>query len=465
VLKRVAEFISRYSMFEHGQSVGVAVSGGADSVCLLHALLELSSRWALKLKVLHLDHQLRGEESREDARFVRALALRSGLEAVIEELDVRRRQVETADNLEQAAREARRRFFFECLKSGLVDRVALGHTRSDQAETVLFRFLRGCGTTGLAGILPVSREGCVRPLLGVDREEVEAFLRTRGQEWREDASNRDTRFARNRIRHLLLPELIRGWNPALVEVLANTATLARDEEIYWDGEISRLAGTHFVREPPALLLRVGALGALAMPVARRLVRRAIEEAKGDLRRVEFGHVERILRLAQGKEGRGGVRLAGLDVTRSFDWLRLAPGEDHEAASPGFRLALPVPGVVVLPGVGMRLESSVSTSKENACGLDWERVPRPLEVRSWAAGDRYRPIGYAKDQEVKVLFQKRRIPSWERRRWPVLVSGETVLWVRGFGPAVEYAAGPRTRQILNIQLAQELTDSGNQKQAL
>ncbi len=169
MLKRVAEFISRYNMFTHGQSVGVAVSGGADSVCLLHVLLELSSRWALRLTVLHLDHQLRGDESGEDARFVRDLAARLGLESVIQACDVRRLQAQTADNLEQAARRARRRFFLGCLESGLVSRVALGHTRSDQAETVLFRFLRGCGTAGLAGIFPVTREGCVRPLLDVDR--------------------------------------------------------------------------------------------------------------------------------------------------------------------------------------------------------------------------------------------------------------------------------------------------------
>jgi tRNA(Ile)-lysidine synthase len=450
-------------MFTHGQTVGVAVSGGADSVCLLHVLLELSPRWALRLKVLHLDHQLRGDESREDARFVRDLALRLGLEPVIQESDVRRLQAETADNLEQAARRARRRFFLGCLESGQVDLVALGHTRSDQAETVLFRFLRGCGAAGLAGIFPVTREGFVRPLLDVDRKEVEAFLGRRGLQWREDSSNRDPTFARNRIRRHLLPELIRDWNPALPEVLANTATLSRDEEQYWDGEISRLAETHFVRESPAVLLQCGALRSLALPVARRLVRRAIQEAKGDLRRVDFGHVEDILRLAQGKEGRGAVRLPGLDVARSFDWLRLAPPEDRDPAPSGFRLAVPVPGAVVVPPGGLRLESSVSACKENDCGLDWERVPKPLELRNWSAGDRYRPLGHDTDRELTVLFQKHRIPAWERPLWPVLICGETLLWVHRFGPAADYAAGPGTRQVLKLHLAQDHTDSGNQKE--
>ncbi|MFB3777925.1 MAG: tRNA lysidine(34) synthetase TilS [Bryobacteraceae bacterium] len=461
MLKRVAEFISRYSMFTRGQTVGVAVSGGADSVCLLHVLQEISPRWALKLMVLHLDHRLRGEESDADACFVRDLASSAGLEAVVRQVDVRRIQAETADNLEQAARKARYAFFRDCLESGRVDRIALGHTRSDQAETVLFRFLRGCGSTGLAGILPVTREGWVRPLLDVDREEIERYLRGRGIEWREDSSNRDPAYARNRIRRRLLPELIRDWNPALVEVLANTATLARDEESYWEGEVDRLAEANFVRERSGVLLRAGCLRDLAVPVARRLVRRAIRDAKGDLTRIEFSHIEGVLRLARGKEGRGAVRLPGLQAARSFDWLRLARPEDRETAAP-FRVPVPTEGALTASVGGVRVELSVSDCDKDHCGLDWERIPKPLEVRSWSSGDRYRPLGHVTEQEIRLLFQKHKVPSWERGQWPVLASGETVLWARRFGPAAEYAAGADTRRVLKVQVDQDLTDTGNQK---
>jgi len=146
MVSRIERTIERYHMFQPGQSVGVAVSGGADSVCLLHVLLELAPRWDLRLSVLHLDHGLRGEESRGDARFVRELAGRLGLPVCIREVQV----AAAPDNLEQAARKARLAFFRERIASGAVERVALGHTRSDQAETVLFRFLRGSGTAGLA---------------------------------------------------------------------------------------------------------------------------------------------------------------------------------------------------------------------------------------------------------------------------------------------------------------------------
>ena len=230
LLARIARFIQRHAMFHAGQAAGVAVSGGADSVCLLHVLLELGPRWDLRLRVLHLNHNLRGEESRADAGFVMALANRLGLPATVGEADFSA----APGNLEEAAREARLNFFRERMAAGEVDSVALGHTRSDQAETVLFRFLRGAGSAGLAGIRPVTADGIVRPLLAVDRAEVEGFLRERGIAWREDSSNADPRFARNRIRRQLLPQLIRDWNPALAETLAQTADWARAEEAWWD---------------------------------------------------------------------------------------------------------------------------------------------------------------------------------------------------------------------------------------
>src|SRR5579864_954304 len=224
-------------MFQTGQRVGVAVSGGADSVCLLHVLVELGPRWNLRLSVLHLNHQLRGEESREDARFVAELAARLGLPFYLGEADVGRIARKSGDNLEQAARNERSRFFLDYLRSGAADRIALGHTRSDQAETVLFRFLRGSGSAGLAGIRPVTTDGFVRPLLNVDRANIEQYLRERNITWREDSTNLSLDFARNRIRRELLPMLEREWNPAIAETLAHTAEWAREEEAYWEAEI------------------------------------------------------------------------------------------------------------------------------------------------------------------------------------------------------------------------------------
>jgi tRNA(Ile)-lysidine synthase len=459
VLERVAKTISRYNMFERGHKVAVAVSGGADSVCLLHVLLELAPRWALRLRVLHLNHQLRGAESREDAVFVQEMAARLGLEADLEETDIGRLCAQSGANLEEAARDARRDFFLRRLSDGLADRVALGHTRSDQAETVLFRLLRGCGTRGLAGILPVTAEGIVRPLLDVDRADTERYLRIRNIPWREDSSNRDPVYARNRIRHELLPALERDWNPALSGTLAHMATLARDEEEYWDQEIGRLAGLHLTREAGAILLGAESLQKMAPPVARRLVRRAVQDVKSDLRGIDFSHVEAILELAAGREGHGSIQLPGVDVFRSFDWIRLARAGETGREVGGFRVSLEVPGTAGIPGsnrlLSLEIREGLSPSNQKDCGLDGERLPGPLELRNWRPGDHYQPLGCARPERIKLLFQKHKIPLWERPRWPLIVSGETILWARRFGPAAEYAATALSRRVLGITEAESL----------
>jgi tRNA(Ile)-lysidine synthase len=460
VIDRVLATIARHRMFQPGQRVGVAVSGGADSVALLHLLLELASALDIRITILHLDHMLRGEESRADAAFVRALGAKLGLTVESREIDVAQQAAQTGDNLEQAARSARYQFFGQFLGSGELDRVALGHTRSDQAETVLFRFLRGAGTAGLAGIRPVTDTGFVRPLIEIDRADVELYLRERGISWREDSSNLTADFARNRIRHELLPQLTQGWNPALTETLARTADWAQAEEAWWDQEITRIADRLLVRKPNVVLVRVEELRSLPLAVARRLIRRGVELVKGDLRSIGFDHIETMLALANTTEGSGRLQAPGVDVYRSFDWLRLAPPRLDTLENRNFCLPLVVPGSVQVPGTSTVIHLEVidpekcSYNKDMA-RLDWDRVSGALELRNWRPGDRYCPAGHQVPEKIKTFFQESRIPLWERRNWPLITRGDEIIWARKFGPAVGFEAGPETRSILYVREADEV----------
>ena len=443
MLERVAQTILRYSMFEPGARVGVAVSGGADSVFLLHALFELAPRWDLKLSVAHLDHRLRGAESRDDALFVRNLAAQFGLQAHVAESDV----AGVKDNLEQAARDARRCFFASLFKDPGLDRIATGHTRSDQAETVLFRFLRGSGTAGLAAIRPMTSDGFVRPLIELDRDEVRAYLSEHGISWREDSSNASRDFARNRIRCELLPALVRDWNPALSETLAHTARWAQDEETYWDLEITRLATKKLTLRPPTVLMECGDLLDLPRAAARRLVRRAVEQVKGDLRGISFEHVERILEMAAAPDGHDRAQAPGLDAYRSFGWIRLAPPGIDGLAGRNFRLPVCVPGRFVLPDSSSTLELQLVDSEGD---LDADCLAGDLQLRNWRPGDQYRPIGRASEEKIKTMFQEARIPLWERRNWPILELHDNIVWARGFGPAFRYAATDASRLIVRVR---------------
>ncbi len=411
-------------MLPEGARVIAAVSGGADSVCLLHVLRELAPKAVVG--VGHFNHKWRREASDEDERYVRELAGRMELPFFRAEADPEAPH----DNLEQKARRERQEFF-----AGLPATVALGHTRDDQAETVLFRFLRGSGLAGLAGIAPAAA-GMIRPLIDVTRSEVEEYLRDRGIVWREDASNNDLRFARNRIRQQLLPQLTREWNPNLTETLARLADLAQEEENYWETELSGSSE-----------LSVGALAALPRAVARRLVRRAILQAKGNLRGIDFDHVEAVMDLKR------TLHLPGLTVTRSFDWLRFsraaadAPPGAVEILPPG---AFPAPDglskicVDVAHGDGGTAPNPCATLKVEAC---WLESYRPLVLRGWQPGDHYRPEGQSRDRKIQEMFQRARVPSWKRASWPILTSEDKILWSRQFGVAHEFATpGGRPTQL-------------------
>jgi tRNA(Ile)-lysidine synthase len=454
MLDRIAEFIARYRMFEPGQPVGVAVSGGADSVFLLHALREIAPGLGLRLSVIHVEHGIRGAASIADAEFVAQLAQAFALPFHLRRADVPAME----GNLEEAARTVRQAFYADLIASGAAHRVATGHTRSDQAETVLYRILRGSGLTGLAGILPVTNEGVVRPLLEIDRTEIVAWLCARGIAWREDQTNQDRTYARNRLRHEILPLLRDDFNPQLDTALSNLATLARDEEAYWDSE---LANPQSLTRSP-LILSVNELrGPPAR--ARRLVRRAVAAIRG--RAIDFAHVERVLEMARSSKGHDRFQAPGLDVCRSFDLIRLAPRIAAPDESRHFAFNVEVPATVELPGSCTRITLQVlekAAAKQGTtqpCArvvneLDWQRFrggsgAPSLELRNWRPGDQYRRIGQSKPEKIKLFFQRARIPLWERENWPIITYNEAIVWARRFGAAADFATGPETRSVLQV----------------
>ena len=409
-------------MLPPGTRVIAAVSGGPDSVCLLHLLRELTPQ-AL-VGVAHFNHQLRGEESEGDERFVAALA-----DAF--KLPFHRATAQVGPgNLEQNARRARRTFFRELIEQGATDRIALGHTLDDQAETVLFRLLRGSGLSGLAGVLPITAEGLIRPMLEVRRADVLAYLREHRIAWREDSSNSSPQFARNRIRHSLLPELARDWNPQIATALAQLADVAYEEEVWWATELARHEGA-LIATPGSVELSPPAVAHMPRAFLRRLIRHAIRLSRGSLKGIDFTHIAQVVDLATAESGSARIALPGLTVVRSFDWMRLStpsPRPDLDA------VRVSHPGNHSWPQSKPLIQWEISYPFQAGDPCD----TLDLELRGWRAGDQYQPLGRQHATKLKELFQKARVPSWRRASWPIITSKGKILWAKEFGPSVELA---------------------------
>lgn len=422
----------------------MAVSGGADSVFLLTALHELGAAVA----VLHVNHRLRGAESDADEVFVRDLAAARNLEFHTAALPP------APGNIEQEARRLRYEFFAEAIDNAVCSHVATGHTLDDQAETVLFRFLRGAGAAGLSGIRPETETGLIRPLLGLRRTAIREWLTERGIAWREDASNEDTSYRRNHIRRAVLPVLMQ-MNPSLPELLASTAAWAQGEEAYWATEIARLESLYLKTAPETVFIEIGPFNELPVAVQRRLLRRAMEHVRGNLRTIGFQHVESARRLMSTREGSGRLQLPDLDVYRSFDLLRITPQRFDARIERNFSVPMKIPGETTVSAplltIGMELVALSGVYNGGVNALDPAKCRGQLHLRNWRPGDQFeRPGDPGAAVKIKTLFQDYRVPLWERRTWPVIVMGDSIVWTRRFGPARQFAATAESESILLVK---------------
>lgn len=460
----------RSRFFKPGERIGVAVSGGPDSMLLLDFAVVYALEAGLALSVVHFNHHLRGAESDGDETFVRTRAQQLGLEFLCSGAEVARIARAKKRNLEAVARDLRYGFFMSLVRQGKLDKVATAHTANDQAETVLLRLIRGAGTRGLGGIHQVLEGGVVRPFLMVTRAEVEAEIARRGVAYRVDATNRQTQFARNRLRERVLPLLEGDFNARVVESLAGFADRARDDEAFLEEQARERARAWLGREDDGLRIPAQRLREFPRAIAWRVLRQMIAEAAYGPERapgpvaIRHTEMEDLLRLAN--EGRSGSRLllgAGVEARREFDWLAI--GRVHPEANksltghaPGFSCVIEPPAGVIISGLALRLIFSFDAGKGadppegeytkcEGVWLDSVNLAFPLTLRSWRAGDRFHSAANTRPVKLKELFQRRRIPVAERAWWPVLESSGKIIWVRGFGAA--YRSGPGSGKRLLI----------------
>ncbi len=450
---QVLRYIRRRGLMKAGDRVLVAVSGGADSVALVRVLLELRAELGIVLAVSHFNHGLRGEDSDADEHFVAELAQRCELQFFVGCARVAERAATEHMGLESAGRELRYEWLTGVAVEHRFDVVATAHTADDQAETVLMKFLRGAGSRGLAGIYPIVRRdtnrevGFVRPLLSTTRLELEIYLESLDQPWREDESNLDRRFLRNRVRHELLPFLEREYNPNLREVLSDRAEINREEEAYWD-DIVHSALKRVRTGQRQLCLRE--FEQLQVALQRRVIKQLLEEQNIAC---DSQHVEAVRRCALGELSQ--VELPGGWVAcREADRLTFQP-QQEKTAEASYSYELSVPGEVDLVEIGCTLRivpvpAAFAQDADPGTLLRADLVGGEVCVRNWQAGDRYHVAYTGKGHKLKTLFLERKIPASDRPLWPVMLKGSDIVWVRELAVADAYCWRPGDGDALQVE---------------
>jgi len=464
--QRVFEAIRRKRLVVEGDKVLVSVSGGADSVALLRALLAWKEKLALSLSVVHFNHGLRGEESESDATFVKCLCDQIDVPGIIRRLHVKQ-EIETrkGESLQSVARDLRYEALTRMAAEQGFTKVALGHTRDDQMETILMWMIRGAGLAGLSGMPVVRPPYFVRPLLEISRVDVESYLRENQWPYRLDSSNHSSRYLRNRIRQELVP-VLKQFNPNIVQVLSRQAHILRDEFEYLEQVASNALETVMLEaRPDRLVINLQPLSELPSAIQRRVVVLGFGKVIRTSVRPRCDFVEGVLDLVNKEESGLMMEYQGVRVYRDYQKMYICQAAEESGLSqhPMMRsLPLSLPGSIFWPLTGRVLEACwvdrlpASWKDDPSCVyLDGDHFTPQLVVRQWKPGDAFHPFGMnGRRKKVQDFFSDLKVSRLQRSAVPLVVAPEGIVWLAGFRPDHRFRIMKKTTRIVALKLGPE-----------
>lgn len=453
ILHKFLDALQDFNLLQKGDKVCVAYSGGRDSTALLSLFLEIQKDWNISLYLGHFNHRIRAS-SADDERFVRSIASSQKIPLFVESLDVPSYAKQNKLNLEEAGRLLRYEFLDRTARTIGGAKIATGHTLSDQAETFFLRLLRGSGSRGLAGIYPIIDGRVIRPLLRIEKGEIEDYLAKKGLEYRIDESNFDPSFLRNRIRSELIPYLQENFDPKIVPRLGKLTSLLMEEDTFLDSLSAAKARDVLQERENRVALNIKKLRSFPLAIQRRVVRFFIHTLKGDLRRISFEDVEHILKLNEGKEFSLKENLV---LKRERGLIFLKEGFFPKVE---FAYSWNEGQVLKIEELGLRFEgtrkedidpTSLRTDNNREVYLDWSKLNFPLHVRNRREGDRYQPLRSPGRKKLKEIMRAKDIPLPERDRHPVFLSGEKIVWVLGLPVSEKFKVTPETHEVFVVSV--------------
>jgi tRNA(Ile)-lysidine synthase len=461
LLKSVKTAIDKYRMLKNGDRVVVALSGGPDSVALLHVLASLKTSYGIDLHAAHLEHGIRGEESIEDMRFVERLSSDLGVPLTTRHENVPELARTQKMSVEATARKVRYAFFDRLLEETGFNKIATGHNANDRAETVLLNILRGSAVAGLTGIRPAAQGRVVRPLIESTREEIVAHLEESGIAYRLDSSNLDGRYERNRVRQVLMPLIEKEFNPKIVESLARTANVFSMLDEYLKTRAGEVLRACSKSGPDRTTIELGPF--MEVPRVMRLfsLYLVLRSLEGDRQVASFENLSAVLGLAEGS--RSGSRIdvgSGIVALREYD--KLVIGRDL-AFDRDYEITLEVPGQVHTPSAGCTLTAEVLRRKPSngevsrngsTVYFDLAGLRTPLIARNWRRGDRFVPFGSSGSKKVHDIFIDEKVPVSRRSRIPIIRDSQGIIWIAGVKRADRARITDRTEAVVKITHREE-----------
>ena len=443
-------------MFSGGEKILIGLSGGPDSVCLLHVLNNLEDTFMLNLHAVYINHGLRPDETDMEIEFCKNLCESLNVPFITKSIDVQSYAEKQKMNRQEAARQLRYSTFEEIVYEINAHRVALGHTANDQAETLLMRLFRGSGPTGLSGIPPV-RGNIIRPLIEIERKEIEKFLDDGKINFIVDSSNLKKNYLRNKIRLSLIP-MLKEFNPNIIESLSRTAAIFREEEKYFEVIVAKTMMKLISRKSDTRIeLFLAPLEIMNKVIMRKVLRKAMEETKR-LRGISFLHIEDMIELIQ--NGKPGDRLhlpGGIRIIKEYSTLILT-------SEPPVKLnmyTLTIPGETILKEAGILIKASIEDREikvdelkaeaTTSAFFDADKLLLPLTVRPRKSGDFFYPLGFGRRKKLQDFYVDEKVPRDERDRIPLIISGEDILYIVGYRGDDRYKVTEGTKRVLRLDI--------------
>lgn len=452
--KKFIETIKEYQMFEPGELVLVAVSGGADSTALLNLLHSLREELKISLHVAHLNHLLRRGDAELDVKFVEGLAQKMEIPISVEAVEVARLAEQEKLGIEEAARIARYDFFERTAAKVGAKKIAVGHTADDNIETFLMRLLRGSGLKGLCGI-PPKRGKIVRPLIKVWRREIEDYVGSLKLVPRRDHTNYESRYMRNSVRLKLVPQL-KIYNLNIKEIILQTILLLTEDNLFLENKAAEALGEAMISQNTGeVKLSLEKVKRLESTLQRYLLRLAIEKIKGDLTRLSFTHIHEILSKLEASE-RWELHLPeGIYVIGERGELTVCREKPASREIKPFRYVLPIPGEVKLEEIGRVVRGSfaekIERGSDSTAFVDYNALGKEVVIRNKLPGDRFSPLGVRGTKKLQDFFVDEKIPAEERDRIPVVESAGKIIWVAGKRLDDRVKVTDKTKKIVKLEL--------------